>query len=96
MKKVIIDAIARKLVLSFKYDGITRMVEPHTVGVSRAGNEVMRGYQIDGGHINPNHDWVLCELKKIMELEVTEKFFLVPRNGYRRGDAHMMSIFAEL
>lgn len=96
MKQLIIDAIAKKLVLSFSYDGILRVVEPHAIGVSRAGKEVLRCYQTCGGHIRPGHDWDLCELKKIAEIKTTGEVFPSARNGYKRGDSHMTQIFAQL
>jgi len=96
MKQLIIDAITNRLVLSFDYDGILRVVEPHAIGISRAGNEVLRCYQTHGGHITPGHNWDLCELGKIVGIKTTGEVFSSARNGYKRGDSHMTQIFAQL
>jgi len=96
MLDLIISAIRNKQVLAFTYDGIDRVVEPHTVGVSQAGNKVLRCYQTQGGHVNPNHDWDLCELSKIRGLRATGANFRSARPGYRRGDRGMSIIYAEL
>ena len=96
MKQLIIDAIANKLVLSFSYNGFPRVVEPHAMGVSRAGKEVLRCYQTHGSHITPGHDWDLCDLGKIAGIKTTGEIFASARNGYKRGDSHMTQIFAQL
>ncbi|WP_435607900.1 hypothetical protein [Pseudomonas knackmussii] len=96
MLDLIIDAIHHKLVLTFTYDGFDRTVEPHTVGISRAGNQVLRCFQTQGGHVHPNHNWDLCELSKIKGLRTTGANFLAPRPGYKRGDKGMTRIYAEL
>lgn len=96
MLDIIINAIRQKQVLAFTYDGLDRVVEPHAVGISRAGNEVLRCFQTHGGHVNPDHDWDLCELSKMAGLRVTGASFQLPRPGYKRGDRGMQRIYAEL
>ncbi|RAP79260.1 hypothetical protein DPR00_34275 [Burkholderia pseudomallei] len=96
MLQTVIDAILNREVLSFTYEGFSRVVEPHAVGVSTAGNNVLRCYQIQGGHVTPGHEWDLCNISKISRLQVTGQHFLGERPGYRRGDRHMIRIFAEL
>lgn len=41
-------AISGRMVVQFKYDGRTRIVEPFCCGVSTAGNYVLRGFQVRG------------------------------------------------
>lgn len=96
MLQTIIDAINTRKVLSFTYDGFDRVVEPHAVGVSTAGNNVLRCYQTQGGHVTPDHEWDLCDISKIFGLMTTGQNFVGERPGYRRGDKHMTTIFAEL
>lgn len=96
MLQVIIEAIQNRKVLSFTYSGIARVVEPHAVGVSRAGNEVLRCYQTQGGHATTGHEWDLCEISKLSKLAFTGQHFVGERPGYRRGDKHMKTIYAEL
>lgn len=96
MLDVIINAVRHKQVLAFTYDGFDRIVEPHAVGISRAGNEVLRCFQTHGRHVNPNHDWDLCELSKMTGLQITGANFQLPRPGYKRGDKGMQRIYEEL
>lgn len=96
MRQKIVDAIKNKRVLSFQYDGHHRVVEPHTVGVSTAGNPVLRCYQTAGTHVRWDHDWNLCTLDKIIDLQETGETFTTPRPGYKKGDRGMSVIYAEL
>jgi predicted DNA-binding transcriptional regulator YafY len=96
MLQTIIDAIRDKQQLSFTYDGLLRLVEPHTVGLSTAGNQVMRCFQVGGSHRKAGHDWDLVKLEKIVALTVTGEHFAGPRPGYKRGDGAMSTIYAEL
>jgi hypothetical protein len=95
MRKMLTDAIARGIVVSFDYDGHHRIAEPFTLGVSKAGNDVLSCYQTEGGHVRPGHDWDLCQLSKISNLQLTKATFNDDRPGYRRGDSRMIEIFAE-
>lgn len=57
MLQTITDAIRNRLVLTFTYSGITRIVEPHAVGISKAGNLILRCYQTHGGHMDRPEHW---------------------------------------
>lgn len=96
MKQAIIDAIDNLQELTFTYSGIDRVVEPHAIGISRTGKEVLRCFQTRGGHVTPGHEWDLCELSKISNLGISGVSFQAARPGYKRGDSHMISIFAQL
>ncbi|GGA39867.1 hypothetical protein [Dyella nitratireducens] len=96
MRNEIIAAIQGRRLITFTYDGIVREAQPCAVGISRAGNEVMRCYQVRGGHVTPGHEWDFCELSKIRSLVITEDIFHNDPPGYRRGDRGMTKIFAEL
>ncbi len=48
MKTIITKAIKNRNILEFNYQGLYRVVEPHTFGVYRNGNELLVAYQIDG------------------------------------------------
>lgn len=96
MIEILTRAIQLREVLAFTYSGLARIVEPHAVGVSRAGNPVLRCYQVQGGHVTPGHEWDLCEISRISNLGTTGELFAGQRPGYRRGDRHMVTIFAEL
>jgi hypothetical protein len=96
MLQVIIEAIRNRKILSFSYNGLFRVVEPHTVGLSRAGRPALSCYQIKGLHVKPGHEWDFCVLSNIHDLKLTGEVFLNPRYGYKRGDSRMLTIYAEL
>jgi hypothetical protein len=96
MLNIIIAAIKNKHKLAFTYSGIHRIVEPHAVGSSRAGKDVLRCFQTHGGHITPGHEWDLCELSKISKLTDTGESFANARPDYKKGDKGMSRIYAEL
>lgn len=96
MLTTIIAAIKNRHTLSFSYSGIPRVVEPHAVGSSTAGNDVLRCYQTHGGHVTPGHEWDLCKLSKISKLTDTGEVFAIARPGYKKNDRDMHRIYAEL
>ena len=76
MNSVIIHAINNCELLSFTYDGYARIVEPHAYGVTTAGKEILRAYQIEGGHAsNHNQPWHLFSVSKVVGLSSTRRGF---------------------
>lgn len=97
MLQVIINAIKNNQILSFSYNGYSRVVEPHTVGISKvSGKDMLSCYQIEGNHVTAGHKWDLCELSKISNLNLTGGNFSNTRVGYKKGDKRMSRIYAEL
>ena len=99
MRQAIIDAIRerRKLLLNYYDSPGYRLVEPHACGVSRAGNDAVRVFQIEGPSESGEYfGWKLMRLDGITGIKVLAESFDTPRPGYRRGDKGMSHIFAEL
>lgn len=96
MRDVLVQAINERKCIAFTYSGLPREAQPAAVGISRAGNPVLRCYQTAGGHITPGHEWDLCELSKIVGLKVLNEEFSSNPPGYKKGDKGMSKIFAEL
>lgn len=96
MLQTIINAIRNREVLSLTYKGIHRVVEPHTVGVSTTGKDVLSCYQTQGFHIKPGHEWDLLTISKIENLSRTGDSFVGTRPNYSRNDSRMVRIYAEL
>ena len=97
MNQAICEAIRNRAVLEFYYDGQNRIVEPHAHGLSTAGNNVLRCYQIEGGSISGKvPGWKLMDVSKIKSLKKTERRFSRPRPDYKKNDRGMTKIYCEL
>lgn len=93
----IIEAVENRFMLDFYYDGYHRVVEPHTIGISKTGKEMLSAYQTDGDSNRGNVPcWGQFSVSKIENLQVLDDSFSGTRSGYTRGDSRMNEIFAEL
>lgn len=96
MNQEIINAIENQLVVEFYYVNELRVVEPHCYGITTAGNEGLRAYQIDGYSSSGKLGWKMYNLEKAEDIIITEDSFDRPRADYRRGDKGMDNIYTEL
>lgn len=96
MNREIVDAIENQSVIEFYYDGELRVVEPHCYGVTTAGNEGLRAFQIDGYSSTGKLGWKMYDLGRADDITITENQFDEPRPGYQSGDKGMLKIYAEL
>ena len=97
MNTTICSAISGRRLLSFSYHGFPRIVEPHAHGVSKAGNDVMRCFQVSGGSESGKVvDWKLMLVDEMSGLSVLNDTFSGPRPGYQPGDRGMVEIYCEL
>lgn len=89
MNNVICQAINEMRLLEIDYTVGRRKVEPHAYGYSSQGNQLLRGFQIEGPHETPNHDWDLFRVDRITSIEILEETFEGPRPDYKKGDSAM-------
>lgn len=83
--------------LELRYDGFTRVVEVHAVGVSTAGNPCMRVFQVRGGSISGEPvGWKLMTFDKAFSMHLTQEISQAPRQGYARNDRGMSRIFWQI
>jgi hypothetical protein len=83
--------------LSFNYDGYSRIVEPHTYGITKTGKETLRVYQVKGGHASGHSEpWHLFTVSKMIGLKAAGQSFPSPRADYNRSDSAMQTIYAQL
>lgn len=93
MNPTICRAIDSRAVIEFSYGGGHRVVEPHAHGISTAGNEVLRGYQVSGYSSSGNSpSWRLFDVSKITGLTVTTRTFPTNRPGYNPDDDGMTQV----
>jgi hypothetical protein len=97
MKKIISEAIEKRKLLEFNYQGFYRVVEPHTYGIFSNGNELLIAFQVDGGSKSRKPPfWSNFQLSEIEDLSIMEESFIEPREGYKRGDKRFKAIFSQL
>jgi len=96
MNTIIVKAITEKKLLSFYYNGGQRIIKPHCYGITTAGNEGLRGFQVSGYSSSGKMGWKMFDLSKASNIEVLNDQFLNPEPGYKRGDKGMSSIYCEL
>ena len=77
MNEMICAAIRSKNEMEIFYNGGTRIIEPHCHGISKAGNEVIRAYQVSGYSKSRNVPfWRLFDVSKISGMRIREQKFL--------------------
>lgn len=91
------QALQQGRILELQYDGYSRCVEVHAVGISKAGHQVMACWQTSGGSSSGEQvGWKLMRLDEVRGAVVSDQASAAPRNGYRSGDKRMQRIICEL
>ncbi|AWB21794.1 hypothetical protein DA075_13415 [Methylobacterium currus] len=97
MMKTAQEALAQGRCLEVRYDGYVRVVEVHACGFTRQNHAVMRVWQVSGGSVSGERTgWKMLRLDEALALAVTGEASEAPRQGYRRGDAGMARIVAQV
>jgi len=97
MNATICDAIREQLCLELSYDGYARVVEPHAYGVTKAGNAVVRVWQVRGGSAhNERAGWKLLRVDETRAIKLLDEKSQAPRPGYKHGDKAMQRIYCQV
>jgi hypothetical protein len=89
VNKLICDAIAAKLVITFVYEGKLRSAEPHLLGYSTRGILTLSAWQLSGGSAEA---WRVYHCAKISNVTVTPQSFSAARTGYNPNGASFTSV----
>lgn len=74
--QTILDAMDWPQLIVFWYDGSDRVVAPFVIGVSREGNPLMRGYQLEGvSRSGKGEGWRVFQIRKMVNVENHQDFF---------------------
>jgi hypothetical protein len=91
------EALQKQKCLELRYEGLTRIVEVHAVGVSGNGTEFMRVWQVLGGsHSGAAEGWKLMRLDDARSPRITEFDSAAPRDGYVRDDPLLDKIYCQV
>lgn len=78
VKLSLCSAIKNRQQVSMKYEGQKRIVDPYLVGITTAGNEALRAYQVGGYSSSGNLPaWRLFNLRSITEVEILDTSFRI-------------------
>ena len=95
--EAIISAIADKRCIEFTYDGLNRVVEPHTFGIDGSREPVICGYQTRGGsRSGQTEGWKSFHVGRISMLHILAETFVQPRPQYRRDDGAFIEVTSQL
>ena len=93
----ICDAISSLNLVSFHYDGYSRVVEPHTYGIKSDGRRALRAYQVRGGSGSGEYiGWKIFYREKMIDVTVLSESFSGARPKYKRRDSFFSTILCEL
>lgn len=93
----LLQALRERRVLTFRYHGHERVVEPHACGIATNGERVLHGYQTAGGSVKGDlPGWRTFTLAEIGALVVTEKTFAGPRPDYAAAHLRLQPLWGEL
>jgi hypothetical protein len=91
------EALSKKVCLELVYNGFSRIVEVHCVGITTKGNPGMRVWQVRGGsQSNEPVGWKMLLLDEAIGAKLTTEPSQAPRQGYKKGDKGMQTIKCEV
>jgi hypothetical protein len=95
--RIACDALRAGKRLELLYDGFSRVVEVHAVGITDEGKAVMRVWQVRGGSQSSERmGWKLMTLDEASSANILDEVSEAPRSGYARADKAMSSINCQL
>ncbi|MHB1295013.1 MAG: hypothetical protein ACYC4R_08430 [Anaerolineae bacterium] len=97
MNDLVCKAIQGRLLIAFRYSGGERLVEPYVHGVSTAGHEVIRGYQVSGYSASGRPTgWKQFRVEDMADLELTNRTFTDNRPGYQPSGRGLLEMHCHL
>lgn len=90
MLTTIKNAIERRERLVIHYFPGRRIIEPHALGYSAAGDILLRAYQTEGESASGEHEhWKLFRVDRMERVVSAFENFDAPREGYKENDKAM-------
>jgi hypothetical protein len=96
-KNIFCDAIERRALLEFQYEGRQRVVQPYCHGVSNRDSEVIRAVQVRGSS-SSNKFGVgkLWDVAKVRGLRILDETFVPTDPNYNPNDTAMKHIHCRI
>lgn len=90
---LICEAIHRRVLIEFEYDGLHRVVAPYCHGVSTRDNETLRGVQVRGessdGRLGFGKFWTIAKMR---DVHLANETFVPNDPNYNPNDKGMKHI----
>ena len=96
--EVICEAIRKRRLIEFQYEGHLRIVEPQILGKNKIGNMVLSAWQV-GGHAESGSrlPWRDYQIVRFSKLKMLKEKFDGPRPGYVKGGGKKFArVFCEV
>lgn len=93
MSHQICEAISKRYILVFYYNGSRRIVEPHLLGYDSDGDLTLSSWQLTGGS---GEGWRDFHVDKLSGLATTGATFSGSRPGYNPNDSTLERIVCRL
>ena len=91
----LVHAVLGHRLVTFRYQGLLRTVEPHLVGIHEAGEPLLIAYQSEGPSRSGDlPGWRTFIVTEIEDLSVSETQFAGPRLDADTAAQRMMLVFA--
>jgi hypothetical protein len=91
------EAIRRRVLIEFRYDGLRRIVAPYCHGMSTSGRESLRGIQVQGetrsGGLGFGKLWTVS---KMSDVRLTDMAFEPDDPHYNPNDSGMQQIHCRI
>lgn len=94
--KIFAQAIAEKKCVEITYDdGISRIIEPHTYGISNAGNLIVSAFRVKKVGFDESPDWRIYLCDKIARASILESSFTT-RSGYNSNPRNFITVHCKV
>ena len=95
--ELICEAIRRRALIEFDYDGQRRVVQPYVHGTSATRREVLRGVQVGGASRSGGFGFgKLWLVEKMRRLRISDERLRDPQRDYNPDDSAMIAIHCRI
>ena len=96
-EKLICEAIRGRRLMMYAYGGLMRVVEPHLLGTTAAGDEILSGWLRPGlSRSDPDGGWRSWRVDRISSAQLLDAHFAGARPGYNPADPRMARVACAL
>src|SRR5881397_3522486 len=92
-KDIICEAISKRCLLRFQYDGYVRIVEPHLLGYDTAEHDILCAYLVRGFTKSQPPYWRTYLAGEMKLIEILDERFPGPRKGYNPNDKRIQRVY---